>query len=392
MKRLISLLLCGCLALAGCASNASTSSEVVAPQSYSYPAEYDSANDPDIVEGLEESVYMSLLDSLDSDEYVIDEVEVAHVSKEYLDELSWNSQENVFFGYTLSEIKDYFADTPYVFTVEDGQTVVKPFESYDETWEKVAANVATGTGVILVLVTVSAVAPAVGAPAAITAIFTFATEGAVAGAVIDASISGAVSGIVTGYETGDVDEAIKSASLAASEGYKMGAIIGAATGGAYEGIGLLRASRNGLTMSEAAAIQMESKLPLSIIKDMRNMEEYEVYKNAGLKAYTVKTSQGMRTVLARDLDMARLDENGLTNLQRMEKGLNPIDENGIPFEYHHVGQKNDGALAMLSRSEHDAPGLHFNQESEIERNLFNSERSEINKGIIIKLYTLADAA
>lgn len=391
MKRLLSLLLCCCLALAGCASDAPTT-ELVAPESYSYPAEFESANDPEIIEGLEESIYLDLIDSLDSNEYMVDKVEVAHVSKEYLDELNWNSQENVFFGYTLSDIKDYFGDTPYVFTVEEGQTIAKPFESYDETWEMVATNVATGTGVILVLVTVSAVAPAVGAPAAITAIFTFATEGAVAGAVIDASISGAVTGIVTGVETGDIDEALKSATLAASEGYKMGAIIGAATGGAAEGIGLLRASRNGLTMSEAAAIQMESKLPLSIIKDMRNMEEYEVYKSAGLKACTVKTPQGTRTVLARDLDMARLDENGLTNYQRMQKGLNPLDENGVPFEYHHVGQKNDGALALLSRSEHDMPGLHFNQESEIERQLFNSERAEINRNIIIQLYPSAKAA
>lgn len=389
MKRLLSLLLCCSLVLAGCASGPSTSSDLLEPVSYSYPTEYESANDPDIVEGLEESVYLSLVETLDSDEYLIDEVEVAHVSKEYLDELSWNSQENIFFGYTLSEIQDYFGETPYVFTVEEGQTVVKPFESYDETWEMVATNVATGTGVILVLVTVSAVAPAIGAPAAVTAIFTFASEGGVAGGAIDASISGAVSGIVTGVETGDIDEAIKSATLAASEGYKMGAIIGAATGGAAEGVGLLRASRNGLTMSEAATIQMESKLPLSIIKDMRNMEEYEVYKSAGLKACTVKTPEGTRTVLARELDMARLDENGLTNLQRMQKGLNPIDENGIPFEYHHVGQKNDGALALLSRSEHDMPGLHFNQESEIERSLFNSERAHINQEIILELYAEA---
>lgn len=142
-------------------------------------------------------------------------------------------------------------------------------------------------------------------------------------------------------------------------------------------------------MNEAATVQMESNFSLKTIRNMRNMEEFEVYKNAGLEECLVKTPEGTRRILARELDMKRLDENGLTNWQRMEKGLNPIDENGIPYEYHHVGQKNDGTLALLTRAEHDTPGLHFNQESEIERNLFNSERSQINKGIVIKLYNQA---
>ena len=97
-----------------------------------------------MAEGLEESVYTSLREALNSDDFLIDEVEVAYVSQEYLDELQYNSQENVFFGYTLPEIRDYFEGAPYVFTVENGATVVKPFEDYDDTWERVAVNVATG--------------------------------------------------------------------------------------------------------------------------------------------------------------------------------------------------------------------------------------------------------
>ena len=84
--------------------------------------------------------------------------------------------------------------------------------------------------------------------------------------------------------------------------------------------------------------------------------------------------EGTRTILARDLDMQIVDENGMTNLQRLQNGKNAVDANGNPFEWHHVGQKNDGALAMLSRTEHDAKGLHFAQESEIERQAFNTEK------------------
>lgn len=393
MRRLLTALLCACLVLSGCATTPSSETQIVEPVSYHYPDEYASPADPEIAEGLEESVYASLREALNSEDFLIDEVEVAYVSQEYLDELQYNSQENVFFGYTLPEIRDYFEGVPYVFTVENGVTVVKPFEDYDDTWEQVAVNVATGTGVIAVCATVTVLAPAVGAPTAVTAIFTFATGGAVSGAVVDAAISGVFTGITTGVQTGDIGQAIKAAALSASEDYKCGAIIGAAAAGAAEGVGLLKASKYakkageaGLTMSEAAKVQLESGFSLKTIRNMRNMDEYEVYKSAGLKECIVKTPEGTRRVLARDLDMKITEKDGRTNLQRMEKGLNPIDENGVTYDYHHVGQKNDGTLALLSKHEHRMSGLHSKQMSEIERNAFNREKRQINKISAAQLY------
>ena len=393
MRRLLTALLCACLVLSGCATTPSSETQIVEPVSYHYPDEYASPADPEIAEGLEESVYASLREALNSEDFLIDEVEVAYVSQEYLDELQYNSQENVFFGYTLPEIRDYFEGVPYVFTVENGVTVVKPFEDYDDTWEQVAVNVATGTGVIAVCATVTVLAPAVGAPTAVTAIFTFASGGAVSGAVVDAAISGVFTGITTGVQTGDIEQAIKAAALSASEDYKCGAIIGAAAAGAAEGVGLLKASKYakkageaGLTMSEAAKVQLESGFSLKTIRNMRNMDEYEVYKSAGLKECIVKTPEGIRRVLARDLDMKITDKDGRTNLQRMEKGLNPIDENGVTYDYHHVGQKNDGTLALLSKHEHRMSGLHSKQMSEIERNAFNREKRQINKISAAQLY------
>lgn len=393
MRKFFAVLLCACLALSGCRAAPSSESDLVEPASYQYPDEYAAPTDPEMPEGLEESVYASLREALNSEDFLIDEVEVAYVSQEYLDELQYNSQENVFFGYTLSEIRDYFEGTPYVFTVRDGATVVKPFEDYDDTWEQVAFNVAAGTGVIAVCATVTVLAPAIGAPTAVTAIFTFATGGAVSGAVVDAAISGVFAGITTGVQTGDIERAIKAAALSASEDYKCGAIIGAVAAGAAEGAGLLRASKYakkageaGLTMSEAAKVQLESGYSLQTIRNMRNMDEYEIYKNAGLKECIVKTPEGARRILARNLDMKTIDKEGRTNWQRMEQGLNPIDENGVSYEYHHVGQKNNGTLALLSKSEHDAPGLHFGKESEIEREAFNRERAQINEMLATHLY------
>lgn len=380
MKRLLAILLCACLMLAGCsAPSTSSQTQLASTTAYSDSTEYTGIDDPALVENLEIDVYNELVNEIDSSDYLVEEVQAVYVSQEYLDEITFNSQENIFFGYSLEQIIDYFGDTPYVFTVEDGQTVVKEFTSYEDTWEEVAKNVAMGSGVIIVCATVSVVAPAVGAPAAITAVFTFATQGALTGAAITAPISGIMSGIMTNGATGDIDKTIKAAALGASEGFKSGAIIGAVAGGAAEGLGLYNASRNGLTMSQAAEIQLESKYPLDTIKTMRNMKEYEVYKDAKLTPTKITTSMGTRNLLLRDIDLKQIDADGLTNLERMQKGLAPVDADGISFELHHVSQKNDGTLALLTRAEHDSSGLHIKQLSEIDKGAFNSERGLIYK-------------
>ena len=51
---------------------------------------------------------------------------------------------------------------------DDGDTIVTAFEAYDDTYEKVIKNVAIGTGVILICVTVSIVSEGFGVPAVST--------------------------------------------------------------------------------------------------------------------------------------------------------------------------------------------------------------------------------
>lgn len=69
----------------------------------------------------------------------------------------YNSQENIYFGYTLSELANQFQGKKFVFSVDDGKTVVNEFQEYDDTYDQIIKNVAVGTGVILICVTVSAV-------------------------------------------------------------------------------------------------------------------------------------------------------------------------------------------------------------------------------------------
>lgn len=106
-------------------------------------------------------------------------------------------------------------------------------------------------------------------------------------------------------------------------------------------------------MNEVAAIQHESKYPLDVIRQFHSVEEYEIFKNAGL---TPKIVNG-KTALIRKIDLDYVDSKGRTNLERMKRGLAAIDPNsGMSYELHHIGQKTDSTLAILTNAEHMQSG------------------------------------
>lgn len=340
---------------------------------YKYEPDFDSLDNEDLLRYVRDDVYSNVVESI-PDGYYVDNVDTAYISQEYLDELEYNSKSNVFFGYSLKDIESVYKDQKYVFTLSDtGETIVQPFESYDETFEKVAKNVAVGIGVILVCVTVSATTVGTGAPA-ISMIFAASAKTGTIMALSGGAISATATGIVTGVQTGDVERSLKAAAVSGSEGFKMGAITGVVQGGASEAIALKGMTLNGLSMNEAAMIQKESKYPNNVIKQIHNMDEYNALKSADLKATMVNG----KTVLIKDnIDLNLVDEMGRTNLERMSKGLSPLDSSGHSYELHHIGQNNDATLAVLTREEHDSKFLHgFKEISEIDRKAFKKQRKQ----------------
>lgn len=355
MKRLIALILV-CALLTGCTfggagTHESTTTRDAQDVQVIFEEEmpdFSGLDDTSLLSYMEDKVYTELVAELNNEGYFIENVQAIYISKEYLDELSYNSQENIFFGYKLSELDECFAGTRYVFALdENGQTTVKEFEKYDDTYERVLKNVAIGAGVILLCITVSAVTGGLGAPA-VSMIFAASAKTAATMALSSGVISGVSAGVVTGIKTGDFDEAVKSAALAGSESFKWGAVTGAITGGVGEAVALKGATLNGLTMNEAAAIQKESKYPLDVIKQFSSREQYEICKSAGLSPQMVNGN----IALIRKIDPNLVDDMGRTNLQRMQQGLAAIDSNGASFELHHIGQHADSTLAMLTKAEH----------------------------------------
>jgi hypothetical protein len=77
---------------------------------------------------------------------------------------------------------------------------------------------------------------------------------------------------------------------------------------------------------------------------------------------------------------------GRTNLDRMLQGLAPLDEHGISFELHHIGQNENATLAMLTQSQHDNPVLHgFKKISEVDHVKFNTIKKRFYKALALML-------
>lgn len=80
------------------------------------------------------------------------------------------------------------------------------------------------------------------------------------------------------------------------------------------------------------------------------MKQYEILKNAGLKEVEIN---GRKCLIKENIDLDYTDEDGISNRERMKRGLAPLDsKTGKPIELHHLGQKADSPLVELTEEEH----------------------------------------
>jgi hypothetical protein len=114
----------------------------------------------------------------------------------------------------------------------------------------------------------------------------------------------------------------------------------------------------------------------NVLDRISSPAEAKIYKKAGLQGVELSGKE----VLIRKIDPNLVDEDGISNLSRMERGLAPIDTDGKTIELHHVGQKADSPLAELNINEHrgkeNYSKLHKQQTSEIDRPTFDKERAQ----------------
>ncbi len=128
-----------------------------------------------------------------------------------------------------------------------------------------------------------------------------------------------------------------------------------------------------------------------IIDAIRSEEEAEIYVKAGLKEKTVNGRPALVTpaIVGRAFNCRKewLKEKladwqkwwDYNNADLMGEGYPPRDDNGDPFELHHIGQHQDSPFAELTWQQHMGDGnnaiLHPQRESEIDRQQFEDEKS-----------------
>ena len=140
MKKIIALLLAALiLLLSGCTTQSpetkqSESTNIVTepngyvdiPDKTADDYVFTGLSDPSLLQFLQDDVYAGLASNLASDDYIIQSVSTVYLSKEYIEEKAYNTLENNYFGYKLSDLDAFFEGTRYVFTLgENGETVVK---------------------------------------------------------------------------------------------------------------------------------------------------------------------------------------------------------------------------------------------------------------------------
>ncbi|WP_311487360.1 HNH/ENDO VII family nuclease [uncultured Anaerococcus sp.] len=397
MKRIIALILALSMVFTGCTQSkiqnkpTKPSKNQISDES-SKPVvlkenkvKYKSLSDKGLLVDVEDLVYKETIDAINSEDYVVENVSAVYISKEYLEEVAFNSKSNVYFGYSLAELNEVFKGDSYIFTLgDDGKTAVKKLQSIDDkATETMIRNVAIGTGVILVCVTVSAVSA--GPAPALSMIFAASAKSASKFAASSAAFGGISRGLVKGIETGDFGEIKEAAAMGASEGFKWGAIGGAVTGGAKEAFSSMSITNSKLKKGDVARIQMGNKWSMDVIKDIQDLDQYKVIK--GMKEIKIN---GRSVLVPKNIDLnfkIKLPDGTIvTNLDRINKNLSPIEAaTGFPYELHHMGQKANGTLVMLTRDQHrgNYSILHTsNKASEIDRLDFAKVRNEIWKGYV----------
>ncbi|MBE5806725.1 MAG: hypothetical protein E7317_00070 [Clostridiales bacterium] len=193
-------------------------------------------SDPETLQLIQDTLYGEMESAFASDDYAIEDIRAVYISREYLEEVAFNSRANIYFGYTLAEVEEAFGEEKFVFTVgEDGQTTVKAFEAYDDTFDRIVRNLAEGGGVILTFVRIAVKIPGIGSRY-LKVMFALGAAGGTLQGFQTAIKVGLFTAAVKGIETGDFDQTMKVSALAASEGFKWGAVAGSVEGAAIGGL------------------------------------------------------------------------------------------------------------------------------------------------------------
>lgn len=166
MKKLTALLLALCIFLNGCSvRNDNPQSSVHERVSGAFQTVSDAENSATEMPGFFDSEFYSEVESVfESCDLTIENIQLQFLSKEYIEELDYNTRENIFFGELLSDLNESYGDKKFIFTLENGETVTREFEKYEDIIGDILLEIAVDAALILMEVTISIVTDGVVTP------------------------------------------------------------------------------------------------------------------------------------------------------------------------------------------------------------------------------------
>ncbi len=108
MKKIICSFLAVILFLTGCSS---TDPNQMNTETDVQDLQFTGVDDHELTSYIEDELYENIIEELDSDKYFVENVQVTYVSEEYIEESRYNSQSNLYFGYSLEQLDQAFGDT-----------------------------------------------------------------------------------------------------------------------------------------------------------------------------------------------------------------------------------------------------------------------------------------
>lgn len=141
--------------------------------------------------------------------------------------------------------------------------------------------------------------------------------------------------------------------------------------------------KNGLSLKEANDLIKKYKCSLKVVGNFFSKKEGILYYKK-LKLKEIEIEGGKVLVNTKNIEWNKVYSDGLTNIDRIKKGLNLVDKGGNVFDYHHVGQNPDSPIALIPHEIHEKYHklLHPNGTSIVDHgNTWDKLKRTISKGI-----------
>ncbi len=262
-----------------------------------------SVSDPGFLQQIGDAVYADVTGLLHSDDYAVTSVSAVFVSREYLEEVRYNSLPNVFFGYSVQELDEQFAGEKYFFTPdENNQMTVRTLETMEKAqpeWLRLLNIDPNAEGLFELRVSTRIYTGGEEMPAVSFLLFA-APDDAVELSVSEGKIAAVAAAAIEGIRTKSIGKAVNAARQAYGEGFSWNAVTGITYDHAFE-TGETGGIPSALRSEEDAAVLYDGETGTAFL----NGEKVSVDTSGAVRPDVLRqTENGVEAIEVKNYDLS----------------------------------------------------------------------------------------